>query len=276
MSEHEDTREAWNKIAPGYDRTNTVSQMRLANEGLRRAGLQRGQKFLDVASGSGAVAIPAARIGAQVTAIDHSSAMLELLNARAKKEGLSIETRVMDAHSLAFPDNTFDMAGSQFGVMLVADMPKAVSEMARVVKSGGKVLIHAYGNPHEIEFLGFLVMAVKSVRPDFDGPPMDPPPLEFQLADPGRVKEVLTTAGLNNVTVETFTESTEFKSGNEVWDWVYYSNPIVEMVLHGMLGLSDGEVKTVQQTVDKMFRERAGSRGSMKLSNPINIGIGAK
>lgn len=276
MSEHEDTRAAWDKIAPGYDRTNTTTQMWLAGEGLRRAGVKRGQTFLDVASGSGAVAIPAARLGAQVTAIDQSSAMLEHLNARAKKENLAIEGRVMDAHSLQFPDNTFDMAGSQFGVMLLPDMPKAVKEMARVVKPGGKVLIHAYGNPHEIEFLGFLVMAVKSVRPEFDGPPMDPPPLEFQLADPGRVKEVLGAAGLKNVTVETITESTEFKSGAEVWDWIYYSNPIVEMVLRGMLGLNDGEVKTVQQTVDKMFRERAGSSGSMKLSNPINIGIGTK
>jgi len=276
MSEHEDTRSAWDKIAPGYDKTNTSTQMWLASEGLRRAGLGRGQTFLDVASGSGAVAIPAARLGAQVTAVDQSSAMLEHLNARAKKENLSVETRVMDAHSLRFPDNTFDVAGSQFGVMLLPDMPKAVGEMARVVKPGGKVLVHAYGDPHEIEFLGFLVMSVKSVRPDFDGPPMDPPPLEFQLADPGRVKEVLTAAGLKNVTVETITESTEFKSGTEVWEWIYYSNPIVEMVLRGMLGLNDGEVKTVQQTVDKMFRERAGSTGAMKLSNPINIGIGTK
>lgn len=276
MSEHEDTRAAWDKIAPGYDRTNTVTQMWLANEGLRRAGLQRGMKFLDVASGSGAMAIPAARLGAQVTAVDQSSVMLELLNSRAKKENLSVEARVMDAHSLQFPDNTFDMAGSQFGVMLLPDMPKAVREMARVVKPGGKVLLHAYGNPHEIEFLGFLVMAVQSVRPDFDGPPMDPPPLEFQLADPARVKEELTSAGLKNVTVETITESTEFKSGKEVWEWIYWSNPIVDMVLSGMLGLSDAEKTTVQGAVDKMFRERAGSSGSMKLSNPINIGIGTK
>ena len=276
MSEHEDTRAAWDKIAPGYDRTNTVTQMWLANEGLRRAGLQRGMKFLDVASGSGAVAIPAARLGAQVTAVDQSSVMLEHLNARAKKENLSVEARVMDAHSLQFPDNTFDMVGSQFGVMLLPDMPKAVREMARVVKPGGKVLLHAYGNPHEIEFLGFLVMSVKSVRPDFDGPPMDPPPLEFQLADPARVKSELTAAGLKNVTVETITESTEFKSGKEVWEWIYWSNPIVEMVLSGMLGLSDAEKATVQGTIDKMFRERAGSSGSMKLSNPINIGIGTK
>ncbi len=276
MSDHQDTRAAWDKIAPGYDRTNTVSQMWLANEGLRRAGLQRGMKFLDVCSGSGAVAIPAARLGAQVTAIDHSSAMLEHLNARAKKENLSVEARVMDAHSLQFPDNTFDMAGSQFGVMLLPDLPKALREMTRVVKPGGKVLMNAYGDPHQIEFLGFFVMATKSVRPDFDGPPPDDPPLEFQVADPEKLKSDMTAAGLKNVTVETITESTEFKSGKEVWDWIYNSNPIVDMILSGMLGVSDAEKVTIQQTIDKMFKEQAGPDGTMKLSNPINIGIGTK
>jgi ubiquinone/menaquinone biosynthesis C-methylase UbiE len=274
--EHEDTRAAWDKIAPGYDKTNTVTQMWLANEGLRRVGLQSGQKFLDVASGSGAVAIPAARTGAQVTAVDQSSAMLELLTARARKEGLKIETHVMDAHSLQFDDNTFDMAGSQFGVMLVPDMPKAVRQMARVVKPGGKVLIHAYGDPHKVEFLGFLVEAVRSVRPEFNGPPMDPPPLEFQLADRDRMRKELTAAGLKDVTCETITETTEFKSGKDVWEWIYWSNPIVDMVLSGMLGLTNDEKGTVQQTIDGMFRQRAGASGVVKLSNPVNIGIGTK
>jgi SAM-dependent methyltransferase len=106
---------------------------------------------------------------------------LELLRARAQKEELSIETCVMDGHALQLDDKSFDMAGSQFGVMLFPDMPKAIREMARVVRPGGRVLISAYGDPHQIEFLGFLIGAVQSVRPDFDGPPVDPAPLEFQL-----------------------------------------------------------------------------------------------
>lgn len=276
MSEHQDTRAAWDRVAPGYDRTNTVTQMWLANEGLRRAGLQRGQKFLDVCSGSGAMAIPAARLGAQVTAVDQSSVMLEHLNARAKKENLSIEARVMDAHSLQFPDNTFDVAGSQFGVMLLPDLPKALREMTRVVKPGGKVLMNVYGDPHQIEFLGVFIQAVQSVRPDFNGPPPDDPPLEFQVADPAKLKSEMSNAGLKNVTVETITESTEFKSSKEMYDWIYWSNPIVDMIMSGMLGISDAEKVTVQQALDKIFKERAGSTGSTKLSNPINIGIGTK
>src|SRR5262245_60199431 len=161
----DDTRRAWDRIAPGYDRTNTPTQMWLGNEGLRRAGLRSGMRFLDVAAGSGALSVPAARLGAQVLAIDQSASMLELLSARARGEGLAIETRIMDGHALELADGSFDTAGSQFGVMLFPDMPKGIREMTRVVKPGGRVLMTVYGNPHKIDFLGFLIGAVQSVRP---------------------------------------------------------------------------------------------------------------
>ena len=270
-----DTRAAWDKIAPGYDKTNTTTQMGIANEGLRRAELRAGMTFLDVAAGSGALSIPAARLGAAVLATDQSPVMLELLTARAQLERLDIETRVMDGHMLDLDDNNFDVAGSQFGVMLFPDMPKAISEMARVVKSDGRVLITAYGDPHQIEFLGFLVHAVQSVRPNFDGPPMDPPPLEFQLADPERLHKELSSAGLKNVKVETVIETTTHKTGKELWDWLVCSNPIVEKIL-GSQHLTSEERETIQQTLEKMVRERADSDDTATLTNPVNIGVGTK
>ncbi len=164
------TQAAWDNIAAGYDRTNTPTQMWLANEGLRRADLRPGMRFLDVAAGSGALSIPAAHLGAQVLATDMSPVMLEHLNTRARKEGLSIETRVMYGHALELKDNTFDVAGSQFGVMLFPDMPRGISEMARVTKPGGRVLMNVYGDPHKIEFFDFFVGAIQSVIPSFEGP----------------------------------------------------------------------------------------------------------
>lgn len=273
--EREDTRPAWDRIARGYDRTNTPTQMWLGNESLRRAELRSGMRFLDVAAGSGALSVPAARLGAQVLATDQSPVMLELLQARAQKEGLNIETRVMDGHALQLDDESFDMAGSQFGVMLFPDMPKAIQEMARAVRQGGRVLISAYGDPHQIEFLGFLVGAVQSVRPDFNGPPMDPPPLEFQLADPERLRKELAAAGLKDVKVDILTETTEHKTGKDLWEWLVWSNPLVEMVL-GSLSLTNDERSVVQQTLEKMVRERAGGSTAAKLTNPVNIGVGIK
>jgi ubiquinone/menaquinone biosynthesis C-methylase UbiE len=271
----EDTRAAWDAIAPGYDRTNTPTQMWLGNEGLRRAGLAAGVRFLDVAAGSGALSIPAGRLGAHVLAVDQSPVMLDLLRARARQEGLDIETRVMDGHALQLADNAFDMAGSQFGVMLFPDMPKGLHEMVRVVKPGGRVLMNVYGDPHKIEFFGFLITAIQSVRPEFNGPPMDPPPLPFQLQNPERLRKELSAAGLTDVKVETITETTEFRSGKELWEWLVSSNPIVEMVL-GSLKLTGGERDVIQQALDRLVRERAGSGDAAKLTNPINIGIGTK
>jgi ubiquinone/menaquinone biosynthesis C-methylase UbiE len=270
-----DTRAAWDRIAPGYDRTNTPTQMWLGNEVLRRAGLHRGMRFLDVAAGSGALSIPAARLGAHVLATDQSPAMLELLGKRARSEKLAIDTRVMDGQALDLEDASFDVAGSQFGVMLFPDMPKGISEMARVVRPGGRVLMSVYGDPHEIEFFGFFLRAVQTVRPDFSGPPMQPPPLPFQLQDPERLRRELERAGLTDIKVETITETTEFRTGQELWTWLVWSNPIVETMLSG-LNLTNDERSTIQQALERMVRERAGGGAAAALTDPINLGIGTK
>jgi ubiquinone/menaquinone biosynthesis C-methylase UbiE len=273
--EQTQARVAWDEIAAGYDRTNTPSQMWVANEGLRRAELRPGMRFLDVAAGSGALSIPAARLGARVLATDLSPAMLERLERRAREEGLSVETRVMDGHALELDDDSFDMAGSQFGVMLFPDMPRGISELARVTKPGGRVLMNAYGDPHKIEFFGFFVGAVQSVVPSFEGPPMDPLPLPFQLADPASLRQELTTAGLSEIRVETIVETTEFRSGEHFWDWLVHSNPIVGAVL-GDLNLADDQIAVVKKTLNGMIRKRSGGSGPALLSNPINIGVGTK
>lgn len=268
-----ETSVAWDRIAPGYDRTNTPTQMWLGNEGLRYAGIHSGMRFLDVAAGSGALSIPAARSGALVTAVDQSAAMLDLLTARAHKERLNIATHVMDGHALRFDADTFDAAGSQFGVMLFPDMPRGIGEMVRVVKPSGRVLMSVYGDPHQIDFLGFFVRAVQTVRPDFNGPPSDPPPLPFQLQDPRRLRTELESAGLSDVQVKTITESTSFRSGRELWEWIVWSNPIVESIL-GELQLHDDERTRVEHAIGELLRDRAGGAETAVLTNPINIGVG--
>jgi SAM-dependent methyltransferase len=202
--------------------------------------------------------------------------MLELLEKRAGQERLAIETRLMDGHALELDDDTFDMVGSQFGVMLFPDMPKGIREMARVVRPGGSIFVTAYGDPHRIEFLGLLVHAVQRVRPGFDGPPTDPAPLEFQLSHPDSLRRALSAAGLQDIRLEAITETTSFRSGQELWEWIIASNPIVERILRGMLALTDQERATVKKTLERIVRERAGHGDVAELTSPINLGIGTK
>jgi SAM-dependent methyltransferase len=173
----------------------------------------------------------------------------------------------MDGHRLALDDDSFDLAGSQFGVMLFPDMPKGIAELARVVRPGGRVLVTAYADPHRIEFLGVFVTAVQAAVPGFEGPPMDPVPLPFQLQDPERLRQELANAGLEAVSVETITEETRFDSGEHLWDWLVHSNPIVGEIL-GELELSDEQAAAV--------REAAIGVGPTVLTAPVNVGIGAR
>ena len=169
--------EAWDAIAEGYDRFVAPQEVDLANQALRRVGLQPGERFLDVAAGTGGLSLPAARLGAHVLASDWSPAMIERFEARVRQEGLSNAAgRVMDCHALELPDDSFDVTGSQFGVMLVPDQPRALREMVRVTRPGGRVLVIVYGSPKELEFLQVFIGALTAVAPGFPGLPDDPPP----------------------------------------------------------------------------------------------------
>jgi ubiquinone/menaquinone biosynthesis C-methylase UbiE len=272
--EHAAPPEAWDTIAEGYDRYVAPQEVDLANHALRLVALQAGERFLDVAAGTGGLSLPAARLGAHVLATDWSPAMIERFKARVRAEGLrDAEGRVMDCHALDLPDASFDVIGSQFGVMLVPDQPRALREMVRVTKPGGRVLVIAYGYPTELDFLQFFVAAMKAVAPEFPGLPDDPPPLEFQVADPQVLRQRLTDAGLKDVRVERTAERPAFASGQEMWDWLFYGNPIAEMVVADLI---DEQRETLRQVLDGMLRERAAGNGKAVLTNAVNIGVGTK
>jgi ubiquinone/menaquinone biosynthesis C-methylase UbiE len=272
--EHAAPVEAWDAIADGYDRYVAPQEAELASEALRMAGVDAGTRFLDVAAGPGGLGLPAARLGAQVLATDWSPAMIECFETRVRAGGLSnAEGRVMDCHALDIPDDTYDVTGSQFGVMLVPDQPQALREMVRVTKPGGRVLLVAYGGPHQLEFFRWFIAALTAVIPDFPGIPDDPPPLEFQVSDPDVLRARLTDAGLHDVRVERTAERPAFSSGQEMWDWVFCGNPIPGMLL---AEFTDDQRVRLRDVLDGMVRERAGSDGRAVLTNTVNIGIGTK
>jgi len=265
--------EAWDAIAAGYDEFVAPGEAPFARAGLALAGLEAGDRFLDVAAGPGGLSLPAARLGARVLATDWSPAMLERFAVRARAEGLrDVEARVMDAHALDIEDDTFDVTGSQFGVMLVPDQSVALREMVRVTRPGGRVLVIAYGSPAEFEALQLFVAALRAEVPDFEGLPDDPPPLEFQVADPGVLRRRLTDAGLRDVTVDTtHQERIEVRSGQELWDWMLGSNPITGTIVGDLTGDQQARVR---QVLDDMVRDRSDGEAPAVLTAPLNIGVG--
>jgi ubiquinone/menaquinone biosynthesis C-methylase UbiE len=272
-AEHTAPVEAWDAIAAQYDQHVAPGESDLAIAGLRLAGLQAGDTFLDVAAGTGGLSLSAARLGATVLATDWAPKMIERFTARAGAEGLDAVGRVMDCHALDIADDTYDLTGSQFGVMLVPDQAQALREMVRVTKPGGRVLLTAYGNPDEFEALHFFIGAVQAVVPEFQGPAEDEPLLEFQIADPDVLRQRLIDAGLKDVTVVTsIQERIEVRTGQQLWDWCLGGNPIPGMLI---ADLTDEQRADIIRVLDGMVREHS-IEGLAVLTAPLNIGVGTK
>jgi SAM-dependent methyltransferase len=268
--------EAWDAIAAGYSEHVAPGEQSLSSAALRLVGLAPGETFLDVAAGPGGLGLAAARLGATVLATDWAPQMIAQFVWRAHAEGLTrVYAQVMDAHALDLEDDRFDVTGSQFGVMLVPDQALALREMVRVTRPGGRVLLIAYGSPAEFDALQLFVAALRTVAPDFEGLP-DPPPLEFQVSDPDVLRERLGAAGLRDVEVDTTQqERLELSTGQEVWDWMVFSNPVTTEILDDV-GVSEDDRARMRQVLDGMIRDRANTAGVAVLTAPLNIGWGSK
>jgi SAM-dependent methyltransferase len=101
--------------------------------------IRAGQKVLDVAAGNGNASLAAARRWCEVVASDYVPALLDRARERAGAERLDIAFREADAEALPFPDHSFDVVISTFGVMFTADHDRAAAELLRVCRHGGKI-----------------------------------------------------------------------------------------------------------------------------------------
>jgi SAM-dependent methyltransferase len=106
---------------------------------VRFAGVRAGQAVLDVATGTGVVAITAARLGASVTGIDLTPELLAQAKRSGPVAGLTIAWEEADVERLPFGDGTFDVVLSQFGHMFAPRPDAAIREMLRVLKPGGRL-----------------------------------------------------------------------------------------------------------------------------------------
>jgi ubiquinone/menaquinone biosynthesis C-methylase UbiE len=148
------------RIARGYELG--------AAQFITRLGLEPGERVLDVATGTGNLAIPAARTGALVTGVDIAPNLITQAKARAAAEGLTIRLDVGDAESLGYDDDEFDTAVSMFGAMFAARPERAASELLRVVRPGGRV---AMANWTPTSFIGEMLKTTSRYAPPTAGVP---------------------------------------------------------------------------------------------------------
>jgi demethylmenaquinone methyltransferase/2-methoxy-6-polyprenyl-1,4-benzoquinol methylase len=149
----EQIRDLFSSIAKGYDRANDVITFGLARswrkQVVRWSGVKPGNKVLDCATGTGDLALDfkeAVGPSGEVTGSDFCAEMLELAPAKARRRGLDVKFEIADAMSLPYPDKYFDVVSIAYGIRNVADPVKALSEMARVCKPGGRVMILETGD----------------------------------------------------------------------------------------------------------------------------------
>ncbi|PYM57340.1 MAG: SAM-dependent methyltransferase [Candidatus Rokuibacteriota bacterium] len=127
-------RQAWASFTP-FELATSVTAPRL----VAFAGVQAGQRVLDVGCGTGVVAITARRRGAQVTGLDLTPELLQRARQNAALAQADVEWHEGDAESLPFGDGAFDVVLSQFGHMFAPRPEVATRELLRVLKPGGRI-----------------------------------------------------------------------------------------------------------------------------------------
>ncbi|MEZ3159264.1 demethylmenaquinone methyltransferase [Microbacterium sp. BWT-B31] len=153
----------FDQVARGYDRTNTV--LSLGNDQLWRVATTRavaprpGERILDLAAGTGASSVSLARSGAKVVAADFSPGMIAEGRRRygptAPGGGIrNLSFVEADATALPFADDEFDAVTMSFGLRNVHDPKKALSELLRVAKPGGRIVICEFSHPPSRAFNG--------------------------------------------------------------------------------------------------------------------------
>ena len=141
-----------------------------AVEFLDRLGVQPGVSLLDVACGSGQLALIAARRGARVTGVDIAANSILAARGRAESEGLDIRFDEGDAEDLPYPDASFDVVASIYGAMFAPRPERVAAELLRVCRPGGTI---AMGNWTKEGFIGKMFRIVAR----FIAPPGMPSPV---------------------------------------------------------------------------------------------------
>jgi SAM-dependent methyltransferase len=193
---------------------------------------QAEEKWLDVATGTGAVARMAASAGADVTGLDLAPDLIETARGQTEQEGLSVQLDVGDAEALPYEDASFDVVVSTFGVMFAPDHAAVARELARVTRPGGRL---GLANWTEDSGIGDIFRVMKPFQA---APPPQGVGNPFAWGDEGHIRELL---GADfDLELEVLDTEHRASSGEEAWE---------------IFSTSYGPTKTLAESLDDDRRE---------------------
>jgi ubiquinone/menaquinone biosynthesis C-methylase UbiE len=215
-------RRMWDRVAPGWAEHAEFADARVAamtETILDLAAIEPGARVLELAAGPGGTGLAAAaRAGAdgEVVISDFSPAMTRIAAARVEELGVAnVRTRVLDLGQIDEPDESFDAVVCREGLMLVPDPARAVGEIARVLRPGGRVALSVWGPRAENPWLGIVFDAMSAQL----GVPMPPPgiPGPFSLDDRDRLAGVFAHRDLDSVEIREVSTPYNATSAEEWW-----------------------------------------------------------
>jgi SAM-dependent methyltransferase len=186
---HAFERAGWESIPRAYQDAFGSLTTQATGPLLDAAGVGRGVRVLDVATGPGYVAGAAAQRGARAVGIDFSAAML----AEARRHHPAIDFQAGDAEALPFPDASFDAVVMSFGLLHLGRPDQALAEAHRVLRTGGRIGFTVWARPEESVAFGIVLRAIeRHGRLDV---PLPPGPPFFRFSDPEECRRSLLGVG---------------------------------------------------------------------------------
>jgi ubiquinone/menaquinone biosynthesis C-methylase UbiE len=253
----EQQRESWNKFSPGWkkwDRLFMDFLEPMGNEIIQLLSPVANDIVLDVASGTGepGLTIASSLHVRKVFITDLSENMLAIAGDNARMRGImNIETLACDAGDLPFASDTFDAISCRLGFMFFPDMSLAAYEMARVLKSGGRLVTSVWNAPEKNFWITAMTSAIHSTI-ELPPPPPGAPGM-FRCAKDGLMMELLSTAGFKNITVREVTGKLKCKTADVYW------NVMTELAAPVVAALSQVNIPTrlsIRQRVMRLINER--------------------
>jgi len=216
-------RYGWDKAVQDYDRIFVPLLTHCSEKCLALLDPRQGERVLDVATGTGVAALMAAeRVGpeGEVVATDISERMVEQARAHAAARAMAnVRCERADAEELPYPDATFDAAACVLGLMYPADSGRAISEMQRVLKPGGRAAVCVWGRREHCGWAEIFPITDARVQSDVC-------PMFFQLGLPGALSYAFERAGFTCLSEERCGTSLKFADGDEVCAAFFAGGPV--------------------------------------------------